>query len=187
MSRTRARIFDEYLAAAARAGDRAAFGELAARWQPKLLAHAWRLTGEGEAARDVVQEAWTDIVKGLHRLDDARAFPAWAYRIVTRRAADAIRRRQRMRRLDAEYAAEPLLAEQGATEIEANADAAPLRRAIASLPREQRAAVALFYTEDFSVAEIAAALSVPAGTVKTRLMHARRKLREALEGGVSHG
>ena len=45
-----------------------------------------------------------------------------------------------------------------------------------------RAAIALFYLEDMSVAEMAVALDVPAGTVKTRLMHARRKLRAALEG-----
>ncbi|MHA1127824.1 MAG: RNA polymerase sigma factor [Alphaproteobacteria bacterium] len=46
----------------------------------------------------------------------------------------------------------------------------------------QRIAVALFYIEGFSIAEIATVQEVPAGTVKTRLMHARRKLRDALEG-----
>ncbi|WP_375202185.1 RNA polymerase sigma factor [Hyphococcus sp.] len=182
MSRRKARIFDEYLAASARAGDRAAFARLAERWQPKLLAHAYRLLGDGEAARDAVQEAWADIVRGLSRLDDARAFPAWAYRIVTRRAADIIRKRQRDRKLSAAYSSETKSALQYEAPVEAIADAGPLRAAMVTLPAEQRAAIALFYTEDFSVAEIAAALNVPAGTVKTRLMHARRKLRAALEG-----
>jgi RNA polymerase sigma factor (sigma-70 family) len=50
------------------------------------------------------------------------------------------------------------------------------------LPPDQGSAVALFYLEEMSVAEVAVALNVPAGTVKTRLMHARRKLRAALEG-----
>ncbi len=75
MSRSADRLFDEYLAASARAGDRRAFGRLAARWQPKLVAHAYRLIGEREAARDIAQEAWADIVKGLKRLDDVRVFP----------------------------------------------------------------------------------------------------------------
>jgi len=57
-----------------------------------------------------------------------------------------------------------------------------LRAALAALPPEQRAAIGLFYLEDLGVAETATALNVPAGTVKTRLMHARRKLRAALEG-----
>jgi RNA polymerase sigma-70 factor (ECF subfamily) len=70
--------------------------------------------------------------------------------------------------------------------METAADAEPLEKAIAGLPPEQRAAVALFYIEDFSVAEIAVALSVPLGTVKTRLMHARAKLRAALQG-EDHG
>ena len=187
MSRQKARIFDEYLAASARAGDRAAFAQLAGRWQPKLLAHAYRLTGEREIARDVVQDAWADIVKGLGRLDDARMFPAWAYRIVTRRAADMIRKRQRGRRLGEAIAAEPVNENAGMACMETEADGRVLLAAMNQLPAEQRAAVALFYVEDFSVAEIAAALNIPAGTVKTRLMHARRKLRAALEGGQDNG
>ncbi len=57
-----------------------------------------------------------------------------------------------------------------------------LRAAVQALPPDQRAAIALFHFEDMSIAEVAVALDVPAGTVKTRLMHARRKLRAALEG-----
>lgn len=186
MTRTTARLFDEYLAAAARAGDRAAFARLAERWQPKLLAHAWRLMGESEAARDVVQDAWADIVRGLGRLDDAALFSAWAYRITSRRAADAIRKRSRARRVQAAYAARPPEPDHGARRIETAADAALVTRAIADLPADQRAAIALFYLEDFGVAEIAAAMDVPVGTIKTRLMHARAKLRAALKGG-EHG
>jgi RNA polymerase sigma factor (sigma-70 family) len=182
MPQKTARLFDEYLAAAARAGDRAAFGLLAERWQPKLLAHAWRLMGEPEAARDVVQDAWLDIARGIARLEEASLFPAWAYRIVTRRAADGIRQRVSARRLDAAFAAQPPPIDDAAARIETAADGAPLARAISGLPPEQRATVALFYNEDLSVAEIAVAMSVPAGTVKTRLMHARAKLRAALKG-----
>jgi RNA polymerase sigma-70 factor (ECF subfamily) len=59
-------------------------------------------------------------------------------------------------------------------------DAARLARAIACLPPDQAAAIALFYLEDLTVAEIAVALATPPGTVKTRLMHAREKLRRSL-------
>ena len=57
-----------------------------------------------------------------------------------------------------------------------------LRLAIAGLPADQRSAIALFYLDEMSVAEVAVALAIPVGTVKTRLMHSRRKLRSALEG-----
>ncbi len=187
MQRSRERIFDEYLASAARAGDAAAAARLAEHWHPKLLTHAWRLTGDPELARDVVQDAWADIMRGLRRLDDAAAFPAWAFRIVTRRAADAIRRAQRRRKLNAAYENESIECVQSTDGIENSADAHAVRKAINALPNDQRAAIALFYLQDLSVAEIAAALEVPAGTVKTRLMHARRKLRAALEGGKPNG
>jgi len=107
MRRDAARILDEYLVASARAGDRAAFSQLAERWQPKLLAHAYRIMGDREAARDIVQDGWGDIVKGVHRLNDVATFPAWAYRIISRRAADAIRRLQRQRKISNSYAHEP--------------------------------------------------------------------------------
>jgi RNA polymerase sigma-70 factor (ECF subfamily) len=185
MRRDAERVLDEYLAASARAGDRLALERLALRWEKKLVRHAARLTGDVELAREAAQEGWADIVKGLPRLMDAATFPAWAFRIVTRRCADSIRANRRRRRTEAAFAAEPTPEFEDAAGVEANADAAPLRRALVELPAEQRAAIALFHLEDLSVAEISAALAVPAGTVKTRLMHARRKLKAALEGGKS--
>lgn len=174
------RLLDDYLAAAARDGDRIAFGRLAARWERRLVRHAWRLTGDAEAARDVAQDAWVDIARGLKRLDDSRAFPAFALRIVTRRAADHVRRARRRRAGDARVAAEPAPQDGAAEAMEAQAARGPVAAAVAGLPPDQRAAVALFYLEDLTVAEIAVALDTPVGTIKTRLKTAREKLRSAL-------
>jgi RNA polymerase sigma-70 factor (ECF subfamily) len=170
------RALDAYLAAAARTGDRKALALLFKRWNPRLTAHAWRLLGDRDVAGDAVQEAWVEIVRGLPALADTGAFAAWAYRIVSRRCAKAIGRAVRDRRT-----AEALGGEEGATPAP-KPEALRLRQAIDTLPPDQRAAIALFYLEDMSVAEVAVALAVPAGTVKTRLMHARHKLRAALEG-----
>lgn len=60
-------------------GDCTALERLVARWQPRLLAHAWRVLCDSERARDVVQEAWMEIPRGLARLDDAAVFPALAF------------------------------------------------------------------------------------------------------------
>ena len=180
MSRPAGRVLDEYLVASARVGDRKAFELLASRWQKKLVAHAWRLTGNSELAREAAQDGWIEIVRGIGRLEDERAFPAWAYRIVSRRCAKQIGGAVRRRAL-----AEAALAEPPAEDAEAPGAALEherLRAAVRALPDEQRAAVALFHFEEMSVAETAVALDVPVGTVKTRLMHARRKLRAALEG-----
>lgn len=184
MHRDSERIYDEYLVASAQAGDRAAWERLVARWQPRLLRHAWRLTGDPDRAADLVQDAWIDICKSLRRLDDAVAFPAWAFRIVTRRCQRAYRANDRQREGMAELA-DALSESDGAAGAEAIArdiDLARVRAAMETLPPAQRAALALFHLEDLSVAEIAVALDVPPGTVKTRLMHARRKIRAQLEG-----
>jgi len=175
------RIFDEYLVVSAKAGDRKAFEILARRWQQKLVVHAWRLTGDLDAAREAAQNGWLEILRGLAQLQDDRAFPAWAFRIVSRCCAKQIGAAVRRRGVAAALASEPP-AEDPSIDIPHDTDR--LRAAIRELPPEQRSAVALFYQEDLSVAEVAVALNVPAGTVKTRLMHARRKLRAALEGEV---
>ena len=181
MQRDRKRVLGEYLVIAAQTGDRKACGQLAQLWQSDLLRHALRLTGDGEMARDTLQDAWIDIFRGLNGLADAAAFPAWAYRIVTRKSARSIRSLQRRRQTSAALAAEPALEHSGERDAESAADRGPLARALAGLPREQRTVMALFHIDAFTVAEIAVALGIPAGTVKTRLMHARRKMRAALE------
>lgn len=179
-----ARALDGYLVLAAQLGDRAAFEGLATRWNPRLTAHARRLLREPEAARDAVQSAWLEIVRGLKGLRDPAAFPAWAYRIVTRRCAAVIGTRQRDRATAADLAAEALSSSVPVAPQEAADGDARLRAAVRALPPDQRAAIALHHFEGLSVAEAAVALDVPAGTVKTRLMHARRKLRTALEGAT---
>lgn len=174
------RALDAWLVANARLGDRRAMNRLVELRGPRLLAHASRLLGEREGAFDVVQESWVEILRGLKGLRDDRVFLPWALRIVSRRVAREIRRRQRGRRLaDAVKAeADPVAPEAGPDAT----DAAKVRAAIASLPPAQAATVALFYLEDLSVTEVATALDVPVGTVKTRLMHARAKLRALIEG-----
>lgn len=181
MKRDLHRIYLEAQVLAAQTGDRAAFARLADGWQARYMAHARRLTGDRDLARDAVQDAWVDIVRGLPRLRDPRAFPAWSFRIVTRKCAQVIGRIQRRRRtaetLKAETVAEPAQTPLAET----RADLAAVTTAIAGLPAPQRAAMALHYLDGFSVTEIAVALGIPSGTVKTRLMHARRRIRAALE------
>jgi len=179
VARDRERILDAYLVASARLGEREAFDLLVRRWNGKLIAHAWRLLRDRDGSKDAVQEAWAEMVRGLPRLRDDGAFAPWAFRIVSRRCARHIGRLRGERELAQGMAAEPTEDDSAAP---SSLDVETLRRAIRTLPAEQQAAIALFYLEEMSVAEVAVALDVPAGTVKTRLMHARRKLRGALEG-----
>jgi RNA polymerase sigma factor (sigma-70 family) len=176
------RIVGEYLVTCARLGDREARKHLVTRYQKKFLRHAYRLLGDGEQARDAVQDGWAEILRGLPGLRDDAAFPAWAFRIITRKCARQISALQGARRTLAALSGEPVAAMRAEDDMEQAAERKPIHDALATLSAEHRAAVALFYLEDMSVAEAEVALDIPVGTVKSRLMHARKHLRAALEG-----
>ena len=175
-------IYDESLVLRCQSGEEAALNELVQRWHPKLLRHAAHLTERQEAARDVVQESWLAIVRGLNRLDDPASFPKWAYRIVTNKCADWTRRRQRQRKLNAHAAEEVVETRDDPFEsLEVDDELQQLRIALRQMPGEQRAILSMCYLEGMPLRDIAQALSIPIGTVKSRLFHARERLKRLLK------
>ena len=174
MKRAAQEVVDELLVMRCQDGDAEALDMLVRRWQKRLWRHAFRLTGRRDAAWDAVQEAWLAIVRGIGRLSDPACFRRWAYRIVTHKAIDWVRRRRR-RRAEAD-AADPDPVAPAAADADAATD---MRTVLASLPTEQRALVSLRYLEELSLIEIAEILDIPAGTVKSRLHDARAALRRA--------
>ena len=176
MERNPDRVLDEYLILSAQAGSRVAMGELARRWTPRLLRHAQHLLGSAEQARDVVQETWLAVMRGLRRLEDPTRFAAWVYAIATRRCADVIRSSVRLRAFREKAQTDPTNAElpRGADEQ------LDMRGALSRLPSDQAVVMAMFYGADLSIEEISAALSIPAGTVKSRLHNAREALKSML-------
>ena len=174
MKVTAQQLVDELLVMRCQDGDADAMRELVSRWQRPLWRYAYRLTGREDAAWDAVQDAWLAVIRGLRRLDDPRRFRQWAYRIVTNKAADWIRKRQRRRkfRKGLEAAPPPAAADNGAAE--------DVRAALRLLPRRQRVLLTLRYLEGLNVGEIASVLRVPTGTVKSRLHGARKELKRLL-------
>lgn len=170
---------DEYLILLAQAGSREAIDRLAVRWTPRLLAFAARSTNNAEAAKDVVQETWESALRGMGQLEDPARFPAWIYTIAARKCTDVLRTKYRGQRIttamEQHVATEAHLPSDGDAHLD-------LATALKRLPQEQRIAVALFYGEDMSVAEIAVITGVPPGTVKSRLSAARLALRKHMEG-----
>ena len=182
MSRTHEDIQDELLVLQCQEGDGEAMKVLIARWHPRLGRLAWRLTGDRDAAQDIVQDAWLAIVRGLRRLDDPAQFRSWAYRIVTNKCADWTRRRI-VQRSAAEELRAAAASDSGSSSSDAESTDAVIRirDALAKLPSEQRAVLSLHYLDGMGVAEIARTLDVPEGTVKSRLYHARSRLKQVLE------
>jgi RNA polymerase sigma-70 factor (ECF subfamily) len=166
-------IADEWLVLQSQDGDGRAFEQLVSRWQERLWRHARRLIRDDAAAWDVVQEAWMSMLKGLRRLDDPGAFSNWAYRIVTFKSIDHIRRGARRREVEEnrpELTPDPV----------EDDDVEELRIALGELSVEQRAILSLHYREELGVERIAQILGVPVGTVKSRLHRARAALKERI-------
>ena len=182
MDQTPERALDEYLVSLSQAGSIEALDGLARRWTPRLLRYTARVLGVSgdavETARDVVQETWVGVIRGLRGLRDPAQFPAWIYGIATRKCADAIRAQTRRRRLDADVAAANTVGPVATLTL--SEQQIDLANGIRGLPPIHRAAVHLFYREDLSVEEIASVLGIPAGTVKSRLHHAREALKRQL-------
>lgn len=176
----REHILDELLVLRCQEGRREAFEKLVARWQKRLWHHAFRLVGREDAAWDVLQDAWVAVTRSIRALADPRSFRRWAYTIVTRSAADWQRRNHKHesgRERDGD-------AVRDVPAGEAEGDAGPVdlvREGLSRLSGERRALLSLRYFEDFDLWEIAEILGVPEGTVKSRLFHARQKLKEIME------
>ncbi len=173
------RLNDELLVLRCQEGDTEAFELLVGRWQRRLWRHAWRLTGHENDAWDATQEAWIGISRAIGRLADAAAFPAWAYRIVSNKCRDAIRRERRRREATQTYSES--IEREGQEAATAQHQCDTLKEALEQLPGPDRAVLSLRYEEQFDTAEIAGILGVPEGTVKSRLFYSRQRLRKFLE------
>ena len=173
----RDRVIDEMLVLGILAGERRAVDRLGARWQMRLMRVAMHLTGDRELAEMAAQEAWVGICRNWHKLKEPAKFSPWAFGILRRKCFDAVRRKARNRDrnqagAEAFETAQPAL---GELRME-------LSQAFDVLSVEHRTVAILYFAEELTLAEIAAALDRPLGTIQSRIYHARRKLKAALSG-----
>lgn len=171
---------DRQIVEAARAGDRPAFDALMRREVHRVYRLALVITGNEADASDATQDTFLQAWRSFAGLRDANTFDAWLTRITVNASRMVLRSRRR--RLVREIAVadvdpgapRPTFA---ASSVE---DGLALRAALARLPAEQRALLALRHLEGRGIPEMAAILDVPDGTVKSRLFNARRALEQAL-------
>lgn len=168
------RIRDQLLVLRAQS-DPNEFEGLVNRWHVVLWRHAYRMTRDVDAAWDVVQEAWCSIYRGLSGLEDAAAFPKWAFCIVTNKCRDLARRAKRRETAMSRYEAH-LKALDGQPKANERIEAA-----LARLEPDLRVLVGLYYEDLFSIREIGEITGDPEGSIKSRLYRARRELRRMME------
>lgn len=181
---------DQMLISRSQQGDRSAFNTLIRKHEARAYQYAYRLTRNPEEAADVVAEAFVRVYNALHNFKGQSAFTTWLYRILTNCFLD-IRKKERSRPATSLEAAlhtadgelERQVEDPSRTpheETERNERERRVESAVTLLPEYQKAMIVMYHAEMMSYEEIATALDLPIGTVKSRLNRARLSLRELL-------
>jgi RNA polymerase sigma-70 factor (ECF subfamily) len=175
----RAVILEQQLVLLAREGDHHAFSQLCALKIGTLTALARLILRDEHLAREAVQDALIDAWRGIRGVRDPEKFDAWLRKILIRACYGRANESARRARLEIELGtADQPLTNQIPLDVERRDH---IERALRRLQPEQRAVLVLTYYLDLPLAESAAALSIPLGTMKSRLNRATQALRAALE------
>src|SRR5262245_52691633 len=191
-------LHEHDLVASCRTGDAEAFARLVRLHEAMVVNLAGRLLGDVEEARDVAQEVFLQVHKRLASFEGRSSLKTWIYRIAVnqchnRRRFWHRRRRDRELPLDERLVATPLLpgarpaAESPYDETLRLERARRVQAALLELRFEHRSVLVLREIEGLSCDEVAKALGVPEGTIKSRLSRAREAMRRKLAGLVDGG
>ncbi len=172
-------------------GDRDALDDLVRKYQQRAYQFAFRLTSDPDQAADLTAEAFIRAYKNLDRFRRESQFSTWLFRILTNCFLD-MRKKEKLRQhesIDSMVKTEEgevarQLEDTSDTPAEASEKAERhrlLQQAITDLPEYQRVMIVMYHVENLSYEEMASALELPIGTVKSRLNRARLALRELLE------
>lgn len=184
---------DRGLIAKAQQGDMAAFRQLVERHQRRAFAIALSLVRDENDARELVQDAFLRVFKGIHSFQGGSSFFTWLYRIITNLSIDLIRKpgrqlvdidESRFETDESQEAEFPLVSRvDGADPVDVvrrREIAGRLQTALDALPPYHRGVIVMREIEGLSYEEMAQAMGVSKGTIMSRLFHARQKLQKAL-------
>lgn len=172
------KIFDGLLVLQYRSGAKKALNLLVRKYHNKLCKHSYSYTNDIDASKDIVQDCWSIMINKLDSLNDPNLFGSWAFRIVTRKSLDFVNKRKRDKVKLEEYVRITVVFDP----IEKNKERIEkLLNGIQSLPKDQQVVLRLFYLESYSLKEMSEILEIATGTVKSRLFHAREKLKIILK------
>ena len=166
-------------------GSASAFEPLVRKYEGEALALAEAMLADRDDAADAVQDAFIRAYRGLGRLTEGSSFGPWFRAILRNLCLDRLRapaRRRRVDLADSEGTIELRVEPTGGDVLERAELAAEVQRALRRISDEHRVILVLKEMQGMSYAEIARELSIPPGTVASRLYHARSALKQALLG-----
>ncbi|WKD86436.1 RNA polymerase sigma factor SigV [Polaribacter huanghezhanensis] len=163
-------------------GNRAALSGLVKKWHIPFCKLAYWYVKDADVAKDIVQESWVIIFKKLDTLKNPKQFKSWSISIVNRKAIDWIRANKReSNKLNTFYNEKDKSNTIDESEEQKTKLISILKIEMDVLPTNQKMIIKLFYTENYSLQQISEALKISVGTAKSRLFHAREKLKKSLK------
>jgi RNA polymerase sigma-70 factor, ECF subfamily len=163
------------------AADLSGFSAQVAKNQRRVFQIAYSVLGNAADAEEVAQEAFLSAYQKFSQLRDGERFRAWVNRIVFRLALNRQRGTRRQMARDTAWQSTQTEAVDGARSAQDRLLAQQLRQSIAALPEKLRQVLQLSVVEEMDAADVAVALGIPAGTVRSRLHTARKLLLEAMQ------
>jgi RNA polymerase sigma-70 factor (ECF subfamily) len=177
MAKAAERLHEDLLVLRCQAGDEDAFGELVARYHPRLQFYLRRMLPREDDLDDVLQDVWLAAYRALPRLADPAALAAWLYRIARDKASARWRRQRPERLLEvSDSVEEPSHVDEFGQE-----DAQEIHAALDQLSLEQREMLVLRFLQEMTYEQIAKVTGCPIGTVRSRLYYAKSALRRVIE------
>ena len=165
----------------ARSSDSEAFGELVEHYRDSVYRLAYRMCGNAHDADEAAQEAFVAAWRALPNFRGEAKFATWLYRLTTNAAIDLMRREKRHSAADIDALPEmPDESDSPQQQVERTEQQEAVQQALSSLREEYREVLLLRYMQEMDYAEIAAALHLPEGTVKSRINRAKSALKTAL-------
>jgi len=183
----------DFLVAAARSGDTVAINHLIKLWQKRIYNFALKYFNDHDMAMEITQKTFISMHKSIGKLNDEKRFKSWLYRIATNYCHEEVKRQQKKWVL-------PFMKVQKEKDQRQIADSTPvghlgnpekslgnnelkslLKKALNTLPEEQRMVVIMKEYEGLKIREIAEVMSISENTVKSRLYYALGSLRQCLD------
>jgi RNA polymerase sigma-70 factor, ECF subfamily len=173
---------DQELILGLQAGSLEALGVLFDRYRQMVFRTALAITGDREAANDLLQDVFLRLHRFAHLVDHQRPLEPWLYRMTANLSYTWVKRNHRWLQ-PLEDLAEWLVSSSKNSpddQVEQKDEWTQVQKALSALPLQQRVVVVLFYLNDLSLQEISEILDIPVGTVKSRLHYGRRALQKSL-------
>ena len=183
---------DEVLVEETRRGNKKSFELLVIKYEKKVFGLIYRFTKDHETVAELAQETFLKAYRAIHNFKGRSSFYTWLRQIAINNSINYLNSRRDIVSLDADNNAEAYIIQEPQNYARPNPETyavaqeniAAMRHALDTIPERFRSILLMREFEDMSYEEIAQVLDCPVGTVRSRLFHARRVLRETIESST---